>query len=107
MSDSEDKEEAYYTALGKFIQCFAEVEMWMQLLLYAASGVPSKEVGKAVFFGVRAKEAAASVRRVYEAKGLSIFPLLSDTFSQLNIINDKRNDIVHFGLAFGADAMMV
>ncbi|MEX2166833.1 MAG: hypothetical protein WD852_07405 [Methyloceanibacter sp.] len=90
--------ERYWRALGKFVDDFAAVEMAMVLLLMIRTNTPL-DVGRAIFSGVRIKEAMALIGRVGEVR-----PLDDETkadqeyvFAQLRVIIEFRNDILHYG----------
>lgn len=57
----------------------------------------SNRAANAVFSGVRAKEAVDYIRRIHQAEKIPLHPALERAFSQFSIINQRRNDIVHFG----------
>ncbi len=88
----------YYETLGRFIEAFSAVETAMALTLWKYART-SKSVSRAVFSGVRAKEAGDYIKRILEARGatkaqVARFKHLTD---QLGELTSARNDIVHFG----------
>jgi hypothetical protein len=99
---------AYYYSLGRFMQIFALAETAMQTLLWKVSDMPDTKIAAALFSGVRIEQAAGLIRRVREAKGQPEHKQLKHIFEQLSVINNARNDIVHFGAMFsdGADALI-
>jgi len=95
-----EKEAAYYEALGRFIGAFAEMETAMALTFWRFARSPT-EIARAVFSGVRAKEAGDQCHRIMEAIGvpapdIAAFKVLTD---QMGALNKARNDIVHYGAA--------
>jgi hypothetical protein len=90
------KSDAYLRSLGAFVHTFAFIEDWMLMLLGMFSDV-SDEATPALFSGVRVKEAISFFRRLYEAYQHPIDAELDDAFRQLAVINNTRNDILHYG----------
>ena len=98
MNEALKREKEYYEALGRFLAAFSQMETAMTLHLWHTAGV-SKEIGRSVFSGVRAKEAGDFCRRIMEALGSKkedqeAFKYLTD---QLGDLNAARNDLVHYG----------
>jgi hypothetical protein len=99
MSEEPDEAtKAYWLALGEFIDKFSDIEALTQLLLWQYAGVPM-EIGRALFSGVRAKEAMSFIARISEVSPPhdENKPDREYVFTQLGIINDARNLIVHYG----------
>jgi len=90
--------ESYYTALGRFTDTFASVEMFMTFSLwhYAKTKL---SIARSVFSGVRVKEAMAHIKRIIESTNadLEIREDAEFIFKQLADITGARNDIMHFG----------
>jgi hypothetical protein len=86
----------HYLSLGRFIDSFAKLESMMQYLLWKKAGV-SEQIAQSIFSGVRLDTARDFVRRIREAKRLKDSPLLTSAFLQIGIINQTRNDLVHYG----------
>jgi len=94
----------YWEALGLFVHAFAETECILGILLRKRAEVP-EHVGNAIFSGARIDTAMSYIRRIEEAKTnvRDIGSALSDAFIQLKIINDVRNDILHYSAQEGDD----
>lgn len=88
----------YWRALGKFIDEFASIETGMHLLLQQRTRTPL-ELARAVFSGVRVKDAMDLIRRVAQVRPLEpeIAADQEFIFAQLTLINNIRNDIIHYG----------
>ncbi|MCG9915441.1 MAG: hypothetical protein MH112_03655 [Phenylobacterium sp.] len=86
----------YHQALGEMIERFSRVEGQLQRVLWRETSTPP-EVAKAIFSGVRIDQARDLIRRTREARGAPESKLLARMFTQLGILNQARNDIVHFG----------
>lgn len=99
----------YFEALGRFVDAFAEMETAMALTFWKFADVP-RDIARAVFSGVRAKEAADQCRRIMEATGstkkdFEDFKYLTD---RLGLLNSARNDIIHYGaFSIGSDGAYV
>jgi hypothetical protein len=85
---------AYYRALGEFVDTFANVEEVMFLYLSALAGV-DHDTARAVFSGVRIRDAISYIKRISEVRGVQLAAELDDVLGQLQIINDVRNLILH------------
>jgi hypothetical protein len=83
----------YYQALGKFVDTFANVEEI--LFLYLRVGWSSLRHGKSHFSGVRIHDAVSFIKRIAEVGKAELSAALDDVLSQLLIINDVRNLILH------------
>jgi hypothetical protein len=88
--------EAYYLALGRFVDRFAQVEAAVFWALCATSQVPGLNA-KAVFSGVRLEVACEHIRRIYEVNGQALPKVLERAFPQLKIILAVRNSVLHYG----------
>ena len=84
----------YYQALGKFVDTFANVEEILFLYLYASAGV-DYDAARAIFSGVRIHDAVSFIKRIAEVGKAELSAALDDVLSQLLIINDVRNLILH------------
>jgi len=84
----------YYQALGKFVDTFANVEEILFLYLYASAGV-DYDTARAIFSGVRIHDAVSLIKRFAEVRKAELSAALDDVLSQLLIINDVRNLILH------------
>jgi hypothetical protein len=93
-----ERERAYYEALGRFVQIFAEVEktVWQTLVRYV--GVPT-EVAKIVLTSGKVDQCATHIKQVAKAASAPKESQddLEDILQQLGIINGARNDILHYG----------
>jgi hypothetical protein len=94
-----ERRQKHYEAFGQFIEAFAIVETAMALTLWKYAGV-SHRVARAVFSGVRAKEAGDFIKRILEARKAPQAKRnrLKYILDQLGEINSARNDIVHYGI---------
>lgn len=92
------RERAYFEALGRFAHIFARTETVVALALWHFARTPH-DIARAVFSGVRVKEATASMRRIADVQSMAADRRqeLDDIISQLTSINTARNDILHFG----------
>jgi hypothetical protein len=97
-------QERYWMALGKYLDDFAHTESLLQTLLWAQAGT-TQEVAKAVFSGARVDTAKDYIRRIAEANGAQIEPMLARAFAQLSVLTTLRNDLVHYGAPFNPQAV--
>jgi hypothetical protein len=86
----------YWLALGEFIHRFARVEQQVAYTLTLYTKLPI-ETARAVFSGVRAKDAFSLIDRIRETRGLEIDEDWLRAKAQFGVINSVRNDIVHLG----------
>ncbi|WP_292107862.1 hypothetical protein [Brevundimonas sp.] len=89
----------YFAGLGEFIHVFSQVEAQLQYALWSEAGV-SPEVAKAVFSGVRLDQGKSLIIRLQDATRKARNPVLERAFSQLTVLTNARNDIVHYGARF-------
>jgi hypothetical protein len=89
---------AYRLALGEFVDLFSKVESFVRLCLRQYTKTP-RSVANAVFSGVRVDTAINLLRRLRETEQIDNdkWKDLSDVISQIKIITDRRNDILHHG----------
>lgn len=95
----------YWTALGRFVSIYAQIELVMFRVLCHYSGV-SLRIGRATFSGVKTDTSMSHIRRIFEAKhqqNSSRYKHLDFLFGQLTHINKARNDILHYGANFEDD----
>jgi hypothetical protein len=99
-----ERERAYYEALGRFVQMFAEVEKVITQTLWAYAGTKA-EVAKIVFAGTQSETAAGYIKAVAKATNASDESLadLENVLQQFGIIRGARNDILHYGAKFIAE----
>ena len=89
---------AYWQALGQFIEVYASVESMMFYLLTLYSKVPA-DIAKALFSGTRLDASIKLIRRIMAVNdpGEVRREELNVIFAQLTVINDARNDVIHYG----------
>lgn len=99
--------QAYFLALGEFIDAFTHVENALIGLVLALARVSPAEAANAIFRDVRVNAAMPMVSRLLDIRGLD--EMTRGTYqhlsTQIGAITKARNDIVHGGLTFGADGM--
>jgi hypothetical protein len=89
---------AYFLALGRFADTFAHTELLTHFVLRWHTRT-SSDIARAVFSGVRTKEALGYFRRLSDVGAIrtgewvELLPLVE----QLGGIADRRNDILHHG----------
>lgn len=93
-----EKDRAYWLALGRFIDEFANTELLLYLQLTRCVDI-DLSMAAAVFSGVRIDTAIAHIRRIlqirtYESDSVKA---LEEAFTQLTHSNSLRNDLVHLG----------
>lgn len=96
---TEQENDAYWIALGRFVHLYSAAEAAMQVLLWDKAKV-SSEVARAIFSGVKVREAINQVKRICEAEGDASYEIIKPAFDQLSTITSARNDILHFGSKF-------
>lgn len=93
-----ERYDTYHLQLGRFIHAFSQVEAAMQFVLrfYAKT---AKDIGRAIFSGVRIETAMGHINRIMEVQPPSedARQELADIFQQLHHINNVRNAVVHYG----------
>lgn len=103
MSDATEREihknDDYWIALGQFVQTYSAAEAIVQVLLQERANVTS-ETARAIFSGVRIKEAMSYIKRISQAQGITEPDMLEPAFAQLADITSARNDILHYGAKF-------
>lgn len=102
--EGKERLQAYYEALGRFVQMFAEVERVIAQTLWAYSGTKA-EVAKIVFAGTQSDHAAGYLKAVAKATNKSNESLddLGYVLNQFGKIRGDRNDILHYGAKFIAE----
>ena len=90
------KEQAYHTALGYFVETFARCEKHLYGVLTRYAGLPSS-VAAALLSGTKIDTHVQFIRRLYNAGGTEIPPLLQKALTQLSHINRARNLLLHHG----------
>jgi hypothetical protein len=96
--EGRERLQAYYCALGRFVDMFAKAEMAAHLVLrhYAKMSTAAARV---LLSGVRVDETKNRLQRLFES-GLmdeTDWKAAQPIFQQLGIINGCRNDILHHG----------
>jgi hypothetical protein len=93
-----ERERAYYEALGRFVQIFAEVEklIWQTLVHYVGT---SHEVAKIVLTAGKVDQCATYIKQVAAANNSPKEKRddLEFVLQQLGIINSRRDAILHYG----------
>lgn len=91
----------YLTALGAFIESFADVERTLLLVLEHFAGTDDR-VSRALFSGVRADAATKYISRLLISlrKSKADQDYFQELFTRLGHITRIRNDIVHLGTNF-------
>lgn len=98
--------DAYYLALGRFIDRFSRLELALQYALWDKSGV-DEPTAQALFSGVRAREALNQLKRLFIVEENKLPPLLARVSQRFDILMDARNLIVHHGAEWTVDGMIV
>ncbi len=93
-----ERERAYYEALGRFIQMFAEVERIVALTFWAYAQT-KPEIAKIVFSGVHLDHVRGFIKQLAEATKASDDAQadLEYVLAQLSDIEKARNGILHHG----------
>jgi hypothetical protein len=91
----------YWQALGQFVSAFSTVEVAMQIALRRLAHVRDP-IGAALFSGTRTEAAAQYIRRIAEAEKWNERRKgeIESVFGQLRLINEVRNDLLHYGTRF-------
>jgi hypothetical protein len=94
----------YDLALGRFVDAFSQTENFMHYVLRWYTQTPSP-IAKAIFSGTRIEVNRGFLRRLRDVGHINDddWNSLEHTLDQLKIINDKRNDILHYGARDIAD----
>lgn len=92
------RQQAYYLALGRFVDMFAKVENAIAQSLWHYAETPF-HMGRALFPHVGVADAMGLIKRVFEVTKASdeAFAALADLFDQLSTISTVRNKILHHG----------
>lgn len=106
MSDPFNAFIEFWTALGRFIHKFAEVETLLFIQLIQTAGVPL-QTAQAIFTDARIDKAKSTINRIRAANGMPKSPVLTRAFDQLGVIASVRNDIVHYGAMHTAEGFVV
>lgn len=106
--EGRQNEDAYYEALGRFVQMFAEAEAVVAQTLWAYAGT-QPEVSKIVFAGTQTEHGSNYIKAIAKAINASADHQadLEDVFQQFGIIRGARNDILHYGATGIAEGQAV
>jgi len=96
-----DNTDAYYLALGRFIDSFAAVEKLLLTCMRIWCGIPDN-IARAIFSGVRTDAATNYITRTLTVTNAdqSTKDDFQYIFTQLGHINAIRNLVVHYGTNF-------
>src|ERR1019366_9965588 len=100
--EGQERLRAYYEALGRFVQMFAEVEKLIAQTLWAYAGTKA-EVAKIVFAGTQSDTTAGYIKAVATNTNDETLADLENVLQQFGIIRSIRNDILHYGANFIAE----
>jgi hypothetical protein len=96
-----DEINRYWLALGQFVSAFSAVEIAMQIALRRFAHVRDP-IGAALFSGTRTEAAMQYMRRIAEAEKWDKRrrAQIDVIFAQLRLIQNLRNDLLHYGASF-------
>ncbi|GEM_PF-1971995 len=96
--EGKQREREYFDALGRFVHAYAQAETVTALALWFAAAI-KHPIAKAVFSGVRVKDASSHMKRIADVTGMDKQQRkeLDDVLRQLGDITSARNDILHYG----------
>lgn len=91
----------YWEAPGQFVHMFAKVEKQLLGILFRLSGV-SIPIGRAVFSGVKTDQAQNFIKRIMDVgkPDDATKREFEFIFTQLSLLSNARNAIVHWGTQF-------
>ncbi len=97
--------QAYFLALGEFIDKFTQVENSLIGLVIVLARIGNAKILNTLARDVRVNAAMPMIARLLEIHGIEgdIAVRYRNLQAQLAIINGARNEIVHGGLSYGAD----
>jgi hypothetical protein len=105
---------AYRLALGEFVEVFATAEIFIHFVLRWYTKTPAV-IARAVFSGTRTDVTRGFLTRMADANIINAqdWDDLKPIIDQLGVINNKRNDLLHYGAmgvaegdAYVSNAMM-
>jgi len=98
LSVLQKKSDTFNLALGRFVSIFSMVETNLQTYVWGFAGVPAP-TAQAIFSGIRVKGAMQLINRISDAQKWKQERKneLAYTFLQLGMINNLRNDVLHYG----------
>lgn len=97
---------SYWYALGRFIHHYARLEHYAQIALRRFAGL-SNSHGKALFPGMRTREAVAAMRRLSVELEQPLPPEVVEAFEKAEMITTQRDRILHHGINVYADGAVV
>lgn len=96
--EGKERERLYFEALGRFVHMFARMESALTLSLWFYAKTPHP-IARAVFSGVRTKEAVAALGRIATVTAVSpeVRADITEIASHVRGLTEARNDILHYG----------
>jgi hypothetical protein len=88
--------EPYWSALGRFVFEYAELEYVMNNALRVALGLTNKQT-RVAFSGTRIRDAINLIKRQYEAAGDEMDPWLDKAFPKIAELTTVRDKLLHHG----------
>jgi hypothetical protein len=90
--------QAYYEALGRFVDMFARVETAIALTLWMYAKT-KPQIAKIIFAGARIDTSSTYIKQLAEATSApqELRDDLVDVLQQVGIINHVRNYVLHYG----------
>jgi len=100
--------QAYYEALGRFVDMFSRIETAVTLTLWAYAGT-APAIAKTILPGVRIDVGSKFIKELAKSTGAAPAARadLECVFQQLGIINGARNDLLHFGATSVAEGRAI
>ena len=89
----------YWEALGRFVHYYSRVENTMKATLRLVSRT-SPATARALFSGVRIRNAIDMIRRAREEQGRKIPKYVEEAFDHIAGITTERDRILHYGIHF-------
>jgi hypothetical protein len=91
-------DEGYLRALGDFVESYANTESLVFTYLHFSSKL-TLPVSRALFSGVRTKEAISYIQRIWDVDPPPDFVRshVEEAFTHLHMITDVRNHVMHYG----------
>ena len=101
-----DPLEPYWTALGKFLHRYAQIEQTLNIILRLTAGVTHKR-GRALFSGTRVAGAIELIKRIHDDDGRALSPWLVKALPKLKELTTARDLILHQGFALDSEQIVV
>lgn len=94
-----ENDTAHFESFGRFIVAYANTEAAVHMLARRLSGLDDAKA-RAIFSGMRISDVLNTIRVMVRADKLdtSTTDEIAVCFSQLNVITEKRNNMIHRGL---------